>query len=64
MYAACYNGYANCAEVLLKKFPALIRQCTVEKWLPIHAACLGGHVKVLEFLLNFKYPQEFLVKYW
>lgn len=64
LYIACYNGYTECAEILLKKFPALANHWTVEKWLPIHAACIGGHVKVLELLLNFDYPQEFLVKYW
>ncbi|KAK6640321.1 hypothetical protein RUM44_012007 [Polyplax serrata] len=63
LYIACYNGYIDCVDILLKRFPALVRHWTVEKWLPIHAACIGGHVNVLELLLNFPYPQDFLVKY-
>lgn len=64
LYIACYNGHREIAEMLLQKFPELIRQWTVEKWLPAHAACIGGHVPVLDLLLNFNYPQHLLVKYW
>lgn len=64
LYIACYNGHKDIAEMLIFKFPELIRQWTVEKWLPAHAACIGGHVAVLDLLLGFNYPQHLLVKYW
>jgi ankyrin repeat protein len=33
-----------------------VQQQTVEKWLPVHACCINGHVAVLELLLKFPYP--------
>lgn len=29
----------------------------MEKWLPIHAACINGHIELLELLINFHYPE-------
>lgn len=30
----------------------------MEKWLPIHAACINGHIKLLELLIEYKYPEH------
>lgn len=45
-----------------QKFPELIRQTTVEKWLPAHAACINGNTQVLELLLKYPYPPNVLIK--
>lgn len=50
-------------EILLKKFPELINVQTVEKWLPLHAACFNAHSAVLEFLLKYKFPEEVLIQF-
>lgn len=36
---------------------------TVEKWLPIHAAVINGHVAVLDLLLKFPYESSVLQKF-
>ncbi|GBP27198.1 hypothetical protein EVAR_15971_1 [Eumeta japonica] len=38
-------------------------QETVEKWLPIHAACIGGHSPLVSLLLEYPYPEEALNSY-
>ena len=48
--------------MIFQKFPDLIRQTTVEKWLPIHAACINGNIQVLELLLKYPYPPNVLIK--
>ncbi|XP_076065875.1 leucine-rich repeat serine/threonine-protein kinase 1-like isoform X3 [Oratosquilla oratoria] len=63
LYIACYYGRKDIAEMLLKKFPHLASVCTVERWLPLHACIINGHVAVLELLLKFPYPEEVLHKY-
>ena len=63
LYIAAYNGKKDIVEVVLKKYPELIRVQTVEKWLPLHAACFNGHTTVLEFLLKYKFPQDVLVEF-
>lgn len=35
----------------------------MERWLPIHACCINGHVSVLELLFHFPYPQHVLRKF-
>jgi len=49
-------------SMVFQKFPDLIRQTTVEKWLPIHAACINGNIQVLELLLKYPYPPNVLIK--
>ncbi|CAM1297638.1 Uncharacterised protein g1884 [Pycnogonum litorale] len=54
LYIAAYYGRKEICEILLQKFPQMVQVVTVEKWLPIHAATINGHIDVLELLL--KYP--------
>lgn len=35
----------------------------MEKWLPIHAACINGHTDILELLLNYKCPENLYKTY-
>lgn len=35
----------------------------MERWLPIHACCINGHVSILELLFHFPYPQHVLRKF-
>jgi ankyrin repeat protein len=49
--------------MLLLRFPELIQQHTVERWLPIHASAINGHVTVLELLFQFPYPAHVLRKF-
>ncbi|XP_022171675.1 leucine-rich repeat serine/threonine-protein kinase 1 isoform X1 [Myzus persicae] len=62
LYIVAFKGKKDVFELLLKKFPDLIRQTTVEKWLPIHAACINGNIQVLELLLKYPYPPNVLIK--
>lgn len=43
-----------------QRFPELVIVTTVEKWLPIHAAVINGHVAVLDLLLKFPYESSVL----
>ncbi|XP_067008597.2 leucine-rich repeat serine/threonine-protein kinase 1 [Anabrus simplex] len=63
LYVACYNGRKDIAEMLLKRFPELVQQPTVERWLPIHACCINGHISVMELLLKYPYPPHLMQKY-
>lgn len=35
----------------------------MERWLPVHAACINGHIDLLELLIGFKYPQHLYTTY-
>ncbi|XP_019848391.2 leucine-rich repeat serine/threonine-protein kinase 1 isoform X2 [Bactrocera dorsalis] len=63
LYVAVHHGYYNIAKLMLERFPELIKQPTVERWLPIHAACINGHIPLLELLIGFKYPQHLYSTY-
>ncbi|KAL3278816.1 hypothetical protein HHI36_016337 [Cryptolaemus montrouzieri] len=63
LYIACYHGYLEIAEIILLRFPELVQQHTVERWLPIHACCINGHATVLSLLFSFPYPSQILRKY-
>lgn len=63
LYIAAYYGHKDIVSILLKKFPGLVQVPTVEKWLPIHACCINGHVAVMDMLLKFDYPPELMVTY-
>ncbi|KAH9381093.1 hypothetical protein HPB48_010765 [Haemaphysalis longicornis] len=63
LYVACYRGRTDIVPLLLEHFPELVREPTVERWLPVHAAALGGHVAVLEQLLGHAYPSH-LQRLW
>ena len=41
--SAAYNGKRDVCEILLRAFPDLINTLTVERWSPLHAACINGH---------------------
>ena len=60
LYIAAYNGRRDIVEILLKTFPYLINGLTVERWSPLHAAVINGHVSTLDFMLRFTYPKECL----
>ena len=47
LYIAAYNGRRDIVEILLKTFPYLINGLTVERWSPLHAAVINGHVSTL-----------------
>lgn len=63
LYIAASKGRRDIVDLILKKFPELVSEPTVEKWLPIHAACINGHVGVMEALLKFPYPPTVMTKY-
>lgn len=60
LYISCYNGHLGVTKMLLKKFPELVQQVTVEKWLPFHAAVINGHFSTVELLINFKFPDHIM----
>lgn len=71
LYIAAYNGRRDIVEILLKKFPNLISGLTVERWSPLHAAVINGHLSTLDLIFRFTYPKECLksvrkgeLKYW
>lgn len=64
LYIACHNGHLNVTKILLKKFPELVQQTTVEKWLPFHAAIINGHVAIVELLIKFNYPEHVLITFY
>lgn len=41
----------------------MLQQETVEKWLPLHAACIGGHAQLVTLLLDYEYPPDLLSTY-
>ncbi|KAG1714290.1 Leucine-rich repeat serine/threonine-protein kinase 1 [Nymphon striatum] len=64
LYVAAYYGRREICEILLKKFPQLVQVLTVEKWLPIHAATINGHIDILELLLKYpEYPQSLMIDF-
>lgn len=63
LYIAAYYGHKDIVSILLKRFPGLVQVPTVEKWLPIHACCINGHVGVMEMLLKHEYPPELVVTF-
>ncbi|XP_031347203.1 leucine-rich repeat serine/threonine-protein kinase 1-like isoform X2 [Photinus pyralis] len=63
LYIACYHGHKHIVEMLLLQFPELVQQHTVERWLPIHACSINGHLGVLDMLFHFLYPSHVLRKF-
>ncbi|KAF6207493.1 hypothetical protein GE061_015939 [Apolygus lucorum] len=63
LHVSIVKGRKDIVELILKKFPELIQQSTVEKWLPIHAAVINGHVGIMETLLKFNYPSHLYSSY-
>ncbi|KAE8744037.1 hypothetical protein FOCC_FOCC009321 [Frankliniella occidentalis] len=63
LYIACFKGRKDVVQIVLKRFPELVRQFTVEEWLPIHAAAINGHLSVIELLLRHPYPPGVLGSY-
>ncbi|CAH0698418.1 unnamed protein product [Spodoptera exigua] len=63
LYIASYHGHVEIAKLLLASFPEAVQQETVEKWLPIHAACIGGHAALVTLLLEYPYPENVLTTY-
>uniref|UniRef100_A0A8D8E4R7 non-specific serine/threonine protein kinase n=3 Tax=Culex pipiens TaxID=7175 RepID=A0A8D8E4R7_CULPI len=60
LYTAVHNGHSKVAATLLQRFPELVQQLTVERWLPFHAACINGHCPVVELLIKHVYPEELM----
>ncbi|XP_055623482.1 leucine-rich repeat serine/threonine-protein kinase 1 isoform X2 [Toxorhynchites rutilus septentrionalis] len=63
LYTAVHNGHTRVASLLLERFPELVQQLTVERWLPFHAACINGHCSVVELLIKYTYPEELMSSY-
>ncbi|KAL0808285.1 hypothetical protein ABMA28_012780 [Loxostege sticticalis] len=63
LYAAAAHPHLDVARMLLAHFPQAAQQETVEKWLPLHAACIGGHAALVSLLLDYPYPEEVLNTY-
>ncbi|KAF2362731.1 Ankyrin repeat [Trinorchestia longiramus] len=63
LYIAANNGRRDIAEMLLKRFPGLASVYTVEKWLPLHACVINGHLSVLTLLLSYPYPPHCLTTF-
>ncbi|XP_032596558.1 leucine-rich repeat serine/threonine-protein kinase 1 isoform X2 [Drosophila grimshawi] len=57
LYVAVHNGHYGIAKLMLERFPELIQQATVERWLPLHAACINGHIRLLELIIGYAYPE-------
>jgi Ankyrin repeats (3 copies) len=60
LYTAVHHGHTKVAKILLERFPSLVQQVTVEKWLPFHAACINGHNNLVEMMLKHSYPEELM----
>ncbi|XP_055923849.1 leucine-rich repeat serine/threonine-protein kinase 1 isoform X2 [Eupeodes corollae] len=56
LYASVHHGNYNVAKIVLDTFADLVQQPTMERWLPLHAACINGHIDLVELLINYKYP--------
>ncbi|KAK3921714.1 Leucine-rich repeat serine/threonine-protein kinase 1 [Frankliniella fusca] len=63
LYIACFKGRKDVVQIVLKRFPELVRQFTVEEWLPVHAAAINGHLSVIDLLLRHPYPASVLGSY-
>ncbi|XP_041989151.1 leucine-rich repeat serine/threonine-protein kinase 1 isoform X2 [Aricia agestis] len=63
LYVAAYHGHGDIARMLLRHFPEAVQQETVEKWLPLHAACIGGHAELVTLLLDYPYPEHLMNTY-
>lgn len=63
LYISCHNGHLSVTKMLLKRFPELVQQVTVERWLPFHAAVINGHVAIIELLIKFNYPDSVLLTF-
>ncbi|ETN67521.1 Leucine-rich repeat kinase [Anopheles darlingi] len=63
LYTAVHNGHTKVATVLLERFPELVQQVTVERWLPFHAACINGHCAVVQLLIGYPYAEHLLSSY-
>ncbi|CRK89702.1 CLUMA_CG003464, isoform A [Clunio marinus] len=63
LYISCHNGHLNVSKLILKRFPELVHQLTVEKWLPFHAAVINGHVAIVELLIKFNYPENVMINF-
>ncbi|XP_062537326.1 leucine-rich repeat serine/threonine-protein kinase 1 isoform X2 [Armigeres subalbatus] len=63
LYTAVHNGHKKVSSMLLDRFPELVQQLTVERWLPFHAACINGHCSVVELLIRNHYPEELMSSY-
>lgn len=63
LYISCHNGHLGVTKILLKKYPELVKQLTVESRLPFHAAVINGHVGIVEMLIKFNYPENILMTF-
>ncbi|KAA0183484.1 hypothetical protein HAZT_HAZT011028 [Hyalella azteca] len=63
LYIAANCGRKDIAEMLLKRFPGLASVYTVEKWLPLHACIINGHMNILTLLLSYPYPPHCLTTF-
>ncbi|KAJ1529280.1 hypothetical protein ONE63_006078 [Megalurothrips usitatus] len=63
LYIACFKGRKDVVQIVLKRFPELVRQYTVEEWLPAHAAAINGHLAIIELLLKHSYPASVLTTF-
>lgn len=56
---ASSKGYVNIASYILQKYPKSIKKPNKDKErsYPIHKACLGGHVEILEMFYS-KFPES------
>lgn len=63
LYTAVHHGHERVVKILLDKFPELVQQLTVERWLPFHAACINGLISIVELLTKHTYPEHLLSTY-
>ncbi|CAF0966116.1 unnamed protein product, partial [Didymodactylos carnosus] len=52
LYISCHIGNFEITKMILNRFPHLVCVQTLEKILPIHAACSQGHLPIVKLLLT------------
>lgn len=60
LYAAIHHDHSVVVRRLLAVWPQLVCQLTVERWSPLHVACINGSVGLARLLIEYGYADEAL----
>lgn len=58
LYVATFGGFTETMQLLIDNFPTHVQQTTIEKWMPLHIACIKNHCEAIKLLLNYPYPEK------